>query len=918
MRQDSIPSGTVTFLFTDIEGSTKLWESHPELMRTSLARHDAIVRHAIQSSNGHVFKTIGDAFCAAFATAPAALDAALNAQIALKSESWPGATPVRVRMAIHTGAVENRDEDYFGPPLNRVVRLLSTAHGGQTLLSQTTFDLVRDFLPQDASILDLGIHQLKDLARPEQVFQLLHPALPAEFPPLRSLSNQPNNLPQQLTTFIGREKEVEDLQALLKKNRLLTLSGSGGTGKSRLSLQIAANVLEEFPDGAWLVELAPLSNPSLVASAVASVLSVKEEVGTPVINSITEQLKPKKLLLVLDNCEHLLDACAKVADALLRNCPGVRILASSREQIGVAGEQTYRVPSLSLPDPGKRQTAESLSLFESVRLFVDRAVLAKPGFAVTNQNAASVASVCFHLDGIPLAIELAAARVRGLAVEEIDDKLDQRFRLLTGGSRTALPRQQTLRSLIDWSYDLLNETEQALLCRLSVFAGGWTLESAEQVCEGGLIDEFDIMNLMTSLEDKSLVVATTKENATRFHLLETVRQYSRDRLAEGDEAEAWRTRHLKHFLTLAEEAEPELSGPQQQAWLTRLEAEHDNLRAAHDWSCGTQEVPEAAVRIAGALSPFWLTRSHLFEGRTRLARSLARAPRADTAARAKALAGAGTLAWNQGDYAETRVHLEESLDIYRRLEDQGGIARALSVLGPLTVLQGDSDGGRVIMEESLAIYRALGDRRRVALALGNLGALAVMMGDNEAARTLQEESLAVLRELGDRMGSAIVLVNLGEMAHDRGDFAEAKVLVEESLSLSRESGDQWCMAQAMDILGMVDLERGEDLAAQTLLTESLSIRRELGDRQGIAVSLELHARLNLSLSKIHQAARLWGAAEQLREEMGAPMPANSLPKYEAQITSAREAIGDVAAFDSAWAEGRKFSMEQAIDLALDA
>uniref|UniRef100_UPI00286D5E76 ATP-binding protein n=1 Tax=Armatimonas sp. TaxID=1872638 RepID=UPI00286D5E76 len=416
----AIPSGTITLLFTDIEGSTKLWEAHPEAMQTALARHDALLREAIEANNGYVFKTIGDAFCAAFATAPEALATALTAQLALAQEDWPKPITLKVRMALHTGAVESREGDYFGQQLNRVARLLATGHGGQTLLTQAAQELIRDSLPPHTKLRDLGTHQLKDLARPEQVYQLQYPELPESFPALKSLSTHPNNLPQQVTSFIGREKELVEVQERLAPTRLLTLTGAGGSGKSRLSLQAAADLLERFPDGVFLVELAPLADPNLVVSTVASALGIKEVVGKPILATLTEALKTKTLLLLLDNCEHVLDASAKLANALIRSCPGIKILATSREGLGIAGESTYRVPSLSLPDPKQTQTAESLSHFESVQLFIDRALQTQPSFTVTNANAPALASICFRLDGIPLAIELAAARARSLSVEDIN------------------------------------------------------------------------------------------------------------------------------------------------------------------------------------------------------------------------------------------------------------------------------------------------------------------------------------------------------------------------------------------------------------------------------------------------------------------------------------------------------------------
>jgi predicted ATPase/class 3 adenylate cyclase len=517
----SPPTGTVTFLFTDIEGSTRIWEAHPDAMQVALAHHDAMVRKSIVAENGYVFKTVGDAFCAAFARGPEAVAAALRVQRALAAGPWPAATPIKVRIALHTGAVEARDQDYFGPPLNRVARLLATGYGGQTLLSQATYELCRDALPAGVSLRDLGAHRLKDLARPEQVYELAYPGYRDDFPPIKSLSTHPNNLPQQLTSFIGREKAIADVETLLRKARLVTLTGAGGSGKTRLSLQVAAEALAQFPDGAWFVELAPFSEPALVPQAVAAVLGIAEEGGRPISHTLAENLRSKRLLLLLDNCEHLRDACAVLADNLLRQCPDVRILASSREALGIAGEQTYRVPSMSLPDRTQAhvQTAQSLSTYEAVRLFIDRAVLLRPDFAVTNRNAPALASLCCHLDGIPLAIELAAARVRALSVEEIDGKLDERFRLLTGGSRTALPRHQTLRALIDWSYDLLRAPEQLLLQRLSVFTGGCTLAAAEQVCTGGEVANGDVLDLLTSVADKSLVLADYGDGHSRYGML---------------------------------------------------------------------------------------------------------------------------------------------------------------------------------------------------------------------------------------------------------------------------------------------------------------------------------------------------------------------------------------------------------------
>ena len=870
----NLPAGTVTFLFTDIEGSTKLWEAHPEAMQPALTRHDQLLRETIETNSGYVFKTVGDAFCAAFATAPDALRAALEAQLALTGEPWPAQTPIKVRMALHTGAVESRDDDYFGQPLNRVARLLSTGHGGQTLLTLATQELVRDALPSQTQFRDLGAHQLKDLARAEQIYQMQHPALADNFPVLKSLSTHPNNLPQQVTSFIGREEELEIVEKLLAKNKLLTLTGAGGSGKSRLSLQVAADLLERFPEGAFLVELAPLTDPNLVAQTVASVLGVKEEPGKPILTTLTEQLKTKQLLLLLDNCEHVLDASAKLADALIRGCPSVQILATSREGLGITGEATYRVPSLSLPDPNQSQTPESLSHFEAVRLFIDRALQTQPSFRVTNENAPALASVCFRLDGIPLAIELAAARARSLSVEEINSKLDQRFRLLTGGSRTALPRQQTLRALIDWSYDLLSETEKQVLERLAVFAGGWTLEAAETVCSSGNIEDWEVLDHLTSLTDKNLVIAEQKHGHTRYQLLETVRQYARDRLLERGGGEVWRDRHLAYFIDLAEQAEPQMARQEQNVWFSRLETEHDNFRAALTWACKDGSDPESGLQLVGCLWWFWHNRADS-EGRTWCQLVLEKDGKR-TRRHAEVLNGAGTLAYGQGDYAAARSHFEESM----------------------------------------TLHRAQGNRWGVATSLINLGSLFVDQGDYPSAKSLFEESLLLHRELRKNWGTASALHSLGNVARLQKNYTLAQSLLEESLACWQKMGAQGSSALALGSLGLLAIEQGDSTTARSLYEKSLTITYELGNRRFLADLLEGLGGIALAESAPGRTARLKGAAALLREQLGVGIAPPDQRWFDQWTDTARQAIG-ADAFDRAWAEGRALMLEQVIALAVE-
>ncbi|MEO8739917.1 MAG: tetratricopeptide repeat protein [Casimicrobiaceae bacterium] len=832
------PAGMVTFLFTDIEGSTRLWEQSPAAMGRALARHDALLRHTIESHRGAVFKTVGDAFCAAFATASDAVAAALIAQRAILAEKWPESIPLKVRMALHTGIAEVRDGDYFGQSLNRVGRLVAIAHGSQVLLSASTAAAGASVLPAEASLLDRGSHRLKDLQEPERVFQLCHPELPSLLPPLRSLSAHPNNLPQQLTSFIGREKEMLEVKQTLGRTRLLTITGSGGCGKTRLALHVAVELLEAHSDGVWLVELAALADPELVPQAVAAVFGLSEEAARPLSETLTDYLKSKQLLLVLDNAEHLLAACAQFADTVLRRCPEVKMLVSSREGLGVMGEVSYRVPSLAMPDPKRDTSRASVSRYESVRLFTERAQFHAPQFAVTEQNAAALASICARLDGIPLAIELAAARARSMSVEEVNKRLDQTFRLLTGGSRTALPRQQTLRALIDWSYDLLNTTEQALLWRIAVFAGGWTLDAAERVCADEAIENSSVLDLLTSLVDKSLLLTEERCGVTRYRLLETVRQYARDRLLESGESRRWRNRHLEYFVSLAESAEPHLTGPEQQSWLDQLEREHENLRAALAWCSDEDADIGSGLRLGAAMYQFWFVRGHYAEGRSWLSALLAQPTTDDDRhVRCKALNAAGGLARGQGDYAAASALFNESLAMERELGDLSGVALTLNRMGLLAFDRGDYRSSAELHEQSLAIWREIEDMRGVAGSLNNLGMVASAQGNYATARALYEESLTIKQGLGDRQNVAISLNSLGNIACHQSDFQAARVMYEKSLSIRHELGDREGIATSLNNLGIVATNQGDYARARSLFEESLAIREELGAQPGVASSL---------------------------------------------------------------------------------
>ena len=768
MTNSSLPSGTVTFLFTDIEGSTKLAQQYPDAMPVLLARHHEIFRQVIQAQNGYIFQNEGDSLAVAFHSAIDALNAALNAQRLLQDEAWTPA-PIKVRMGIHTGAAKLNDASaatvYTGyATLATTQRVMSAGHGGQILLSGATCELVRDALPTETELLDLGEKRLKDLLRAQHLYQLSISGLPTTFPPLKTLDAFRNNLPLQLTTFIGREKEIAAVKQELESHRLVTLTGSGGTGKTRLSLQVAADLLETFPDGIWFVELAPLAGPDAIPQVVLTTLGLVEQPGKTIQQILSDYLHEKKVLLIIDNCEHLIEACAKLVNTFLSHALALKILASSREALGVDGELAWHVPSLSLPDPREIHELDQLTQYEAVRLFIDRAGLANPHFLVTKANAPAIVQICHHLDGIPLALELAAARVRGLSVEQIASRLDDRFHLLTSGTRTALPRHRTLHALIDWSHDLLTEPERMLLRRLSVFAGGWTLEAAEFVCIGDSLESDQILDVLLHLVDKSLVLAETQGAESRYHMLETIRQYAREKLWATGEGERMRQRHLSYFVELAERAEPNLRAFDMVMWLDRLEAEHDNFRTALEWA--QESDVEAQLRLASALQWFWHIRGHKTEGIDSLERGEKPLWPQRAMIPGKALITAGLLRLMSGETDKVAMLSEESLRLFRELGMSGrrGLAYTLLLMSAVPGNKQDFLGVKTFVKESLAIFQELGDKFGRAECLMNLGWLAIQDGEYEQARSLWEDHFALRREIGDKDGIAIAFHDLGFLA----------------------------------------------------------------------------------------------------------------------------------------------------------
>jgi predicted ATPase/class 3 adenylate cyclase len=943
-----LPTGTVTFLFTDVAGSTRLWERHPEPMRRALARHDALIERLVARHGGAVVRPRGegDSRFAVFPRATDAVVAAAAIQGALHAELWPPETPLRVRLALHTGEADLRDGDYYGSAVNRCARLRAIAHGGQALVSRATYDLTLDALPPGVALRDLGEQRLSDLARPEQVFQLVGPDVPADFPPLRSLDALPHNLPRQLTSFVGRERELQEVAALLGAHRLVTLTGPGGTGKTRLALQVAADLLDASPDGVFFVPLAPVADPALVVPTIATSLGLREFGARPLLDALRDYLGDKRLLLVLDNFEHVVDAAPAVA-TLLAGCPRLAVLVTSRAVLCLSGEHDYPVPPLALPDAAVTQAlsreprantalaVEQIAGAEAVRLFVVRARAARPDFALTPANAPAVAALCRRLDGLPLALELAAARTRLLPppalLARLADAAGGPLRLLTGGPRDRPARQQTLRATIEWSYGLLTAHEQAVFRWLGVFAGGCTLEAAEAVCAAG-----DVLDGLGSLVDKSLLrLEEPAAGEPRYLMLETLRELALERLEASGEAAATRQRHAAYFLGVAERADAAMRRAGQAVGLARLEADHDNLRAALAWTLAEADAgapvgaAEQALRLAGALSFFWFLRGHLSEGRRWLTRALERAAgvgRETHAAAAApprglalALAGAGQLARSQGDYPEAERLIGESLAVCREQGDADGLAWGLSLLGIVARYRGDYGRSTALLEESVERYRATGDRFGRVWTLLNLGRTEAFRGNHERAAGLLAAGARGAQELGNPWGLARARTFQGQVAYARGEYRRAEAWFEESLALHRDApgrGDPWASALALAGLGNVARAQGDSGRAMACYAQSLAASRELGDREEIARCLEDVAALAGAQARPRRAARLLGAAVAIREEIGTPVAPFEREAYERQVAALRSTLG-VRDFATAWASGRAMSLEQAVADALE-
>ncbi len=908
-------------MLTDIEGSTKLWEDSPQLMAAAVARHDALAARLIAQHSGVLVKSRGegDSLFVVFARPTDAILAAYDMQKALHAEPWPTPRPILVRMALHVGEAELRDGDYFGSAVNRCARLRAAGSGGQVLVSQAAREVVRDSLPGSLGFRDLGEHRLRDLTRPERVFQLLADDLPSEFGPLHTLNIHPNNLPVQRDALIGRDRQVNAVQTLLRQPgvRLVTLLGPGGTGKTRLALHVAADMLDDFNDGVFLVSLAAVRDPGLVLPTIAYTLDVREIPPLSIVATLKERLRDRHMLLVLDNFEQVVNAAAEVVD-LLDAAAGPKILVTSRTVLRVRGEIQYLVPPLTVPDSlrlaGDANTVAGLGEYEAVRLFVERARAARPDFALTPENALVVAQICQRLDGLPLAIELAATRIRTLSPQAMLARLNHRLQLLTVGARDLPSRHQTLRAAIEWSYDLLDAPYQTLLRRLAVFSGGSTLEAIDGVVGGMPPVEgetaIDVLDGIEALASQSLLQSRDERpGESRYLMLATIQEFAAEQLASSGEEDTLRERHARYFLDFVCRAQPELFGAQVGLWLDRLESEHDNLRDATRWFLEHRLAAEA-LQLMGALWRFWEVRGYLSEGRAALEEGIRLGAEVDVADRITVVNGAGILARDQSDYAAARRYHQQALELAEATQNQYGISNSLSLLGIVAQAQGDYATADSLYRQALTTRRELGEQRAVAGSLYDLGWLAFDQGEWEVARRLHQESLGIRREVGDRLGVAYSLLALGNVARAQNNYDDARARYEESRQLAQAMGDRLHVGVSLYGLGVTAWRQGHWEEARRCYLNSLNILRDLGSRREMVACLTGLGIVAAEMHDLERAARLLGASAALLDAMEARLPAMDQADLDHYI-GLIHLMGE-ASTEAAFTSGGQMTLEEAL------
>jgi predicted ATPase/class 3 adenylate cyclase len=913
------PTGTVTFLFTDIEGSTRLAQQHPEQWEALRQRHHAILRSSMDAQQGYIFHVIGDAFCVAFTTANQALSAALQAQQHLYKEEW-GNTPIKVRMGIHTGKAEIQENgDYSGYlTLSRVQRLMSAGHGQQTLLSQETRQLVENELPANVSLRDLGEHQLKDLIRPEHIYQVNATDLPSDFPALKVLDAHLNNLPTQLTPFIGREHEITSVSDLIRNPdiRMVTLTGAGGTGKTRLSLQVAGAVLDHFPDGIYFVPLAETTDLDLAVSKIAQVLDVREGSGRYLIDTLKDFLGDKTLLLVLDNFEQLAGAASLTTDLLVA-APKLKLLISSRILLRLRGEHEFPVMPLDIPDPTNLPALHQLQQNESIRLFIQSAQAANPGFLLTKENAPAVAAICQGLEGLPLAIELAAARIKILPPQAMLVRLSNKLSFLTGGGRDLPERQQTLRNTLDWSHSLLSAREKSLFARLGIFAGSFSLEAAESICnQDGRLDILGGVEIL--LNNSLLRQQEDPDGGARFRMLGTVREYALEELGKQSELETMKRIHALYYVSkMAGEVGPKLFSAESVLWLDWCEDEHDNLQAALAWAQNSLEVDEYKTPLILFLSWFWYRRGYLHEGRVWAEKFLGTEwASPGTPGRAGALLGSAMLALWQGEAKTAVVEAQECLEIFQREENEQYLPVAMVNLGVIQVNMGNDEAAHPLLKEASPLFLQSGQKFFYAVTLVHLGNVALGLGHPLEARVWLEQAYPLTREVGDPWAISFALNNLGEVARVLGNYALARQYYEESESLLRIMGDQGDLARLVHNLGSVAQHEGNFEKARSLFTESLAMFRKFGNKRGIAECLMGLAGLKAEDGQLQQAARLFSAAEAILAESGTQWWPADRADVERNRAAIQSGLKD-GTYQAEYELGQKMPLNQAFAYALD-
>ncbi len=902
----ALPTGTVAFLFTDIEGSTQRWEAHRAAMADAIRRHDSLLEQSIAAQNGYVFKRMGDAFCAVFRTAPEAIAAACDAQRALSKEDFSAVDGLKVRMAVHVGHADEHNGDYFGPTVNRVARLLGVGYGGQVLVSGAAADLAQGEMPAQTALRDLGLHRLKDLAHPEQVYQLVAPDLAQKFFPLRSLDALPNNLPLQLTSFVGREDEIENVKSLVNTHRLTTLVGTGGVGKTRLALQVGADLLDHYEDGVWFLELAPLSDGTLILSELAPLFGVEPSGDRPLLDTLLAALRPKHTLLIVDNCEHLVDPAAEIVEKILRGAPNVRVLATSREALKIAGETVHRVASLD----------ESAA----IALFADRANAATDSFVLSDANRGTVAKICRRLDGIALAIELAAARVRAVDVEELFARLDERFRILTGGSRTALPRQQTMRALIDWSYDLLSAQEQALLRRVAVFAGGWTLEAATAICaDDEMLQSWDVLDQLTSLVDKSLVVAEIGTagagSKLRYRLLESTRQYAAEKLEASGERDRLRRVHAEYFMHLAERADEEWSRTPSRAWLPPLDAEIDNFRVALDWALAEKQDAEIGTLLAAHLWCFWRLRSRA-EGQRHLNSALELRERLSAPTVALLWFGHSAV-YSISDWMKMRDSAVLAKEAFARLGDARGAMRAEILHGEALTRLMELEQSKDALTQALIFFTERGEARWANQALLSLARNATWAGDWALAKDRYNEAVAQARLQGDDNTVSISLNNLAECEYNSGNVARAIEVARELLARERELGQnpQNMLFTVMNLSAYL-IATGQLDEAHVLANEALRKAVDVQFPVVLAASIQHLATIAAMRGDHRRAALLVGFTNTILNSSSMPREKTEQMEYDRTLNAIESALGKVQAAELL-KHGEVMTQDQAVSEALN-